>query len=115
MLRAAGGSVTALEHLRVGPWNIPEPEAIAPILNPEHLQYALIPGRAFDQHGWRIGHGGAGYDLWIRSQREQNKHTIFWGIAFECQLLPEIPHVEHDEQVDGIVTARGLTITNNRE
>lgn len=100
--------ITSFNDLRVGPWNIPEPRPGLQELDPKHLQYALIPGRAFDREGWRIGRGGAGYDIWIRSQRSQNPATIFWGIAFECQVLCAVPHEDHDERLDGIVTARGM-------
>lgn len=97
-----------LRELHTGPWNILEPTTQCPPLEESRLQYALIPGRAFDSDGWRIGRGGAGYDRWIRHQRSQHLHTIFWGITFECQLLSHVPHADHDERVDGIVTARGL-------
>lgn len=105
--------ITDLRHLRIGPWNIPEPSEDSLTLNPSQLQYTLVPGRAFDQRGWRIGRGGAGYDRWIRIQRKENAKTLFWGLAFECQILPTVPHVDHDERMDGIVTARGLIVTGN--
>lgn len=100
--------VMDLRRLRAGPWNIPEPIPDAPAIDPQKLRYALVPGRAFDREGWRIGRGGAGYDRWIREQRALNPNTIFWGIAFECQILSIIPHTNHDERVDEIVTARGF-------
>lgn len=100
--------VMDLRRLRAGPWNIPEPIPDAPAIDPQKLRYALVPGRAFDREGWRIGRGGAGYDRWIREQRALNPNTIFWGIAFECQILSTIPHTNHDERVDEIVTARGF-------
>lgn len=100
--------VSSLRELHTGPWNISEPTPDAPAIDPQKLRYALIPGRAFDREGWRIGRGGAGYDRWIREQRSLNPNTIFWGVAFECQILPRVPRVEHDEKIDGIVTARGF-------
>lgn len=100
-----------LANLETGEWNIPQPPITAQPLDPLRLTHALIPGRAFDRKGWRIGRGRAGYDIWLREQRRRNPSTIFWGIAFACQILPTIPHTDHDERVDGIVTARGFTIT----
>lgn len=98
----------SFRNLRTGPWNISEPQENCQPIDAQKLQYALIPGRAFDRKGWRLGRGRAGYDQWIRAQRSSNPHTVFWGIAFECQILPYVPHVEHDERMDGIVTASGL-------
>ena len=103
--------ITNLLELKIGPWNIPEPPITASPIDPSRLQYALIPGRAFDEEGWRIGRGSAGYDPWIRQQRKEHPKTLFWGIAFECQILPTVPHAEHDERMDGIVTASGLQHT----
>lgn len=100
--------VEDLANLATGEWNIPQPPPAAQPLDPLRLTHALIPGRAFDRAGWRIGRGRAGYDLWMREQRAQNPRTVFWGIAFECQILPAVPHADHDERVDGITTARGL-------
>lgn len=100
--------VHSFHDLHTGPWNIPEPLESCQPLDAQRLQHTLIPGRAFDRKGWRLGRGGAGYDQWIRAQRSRNPNTIFWGIAFECQILPHVPYVEHDEKVDGIITARGL-------
>lgn len=107
--------VRSLQELSTGPWNIPEPPEECQPLDLQRLQYALIPGRAFDRSGWRIGRGGAGYDLWIRQQRKKNPETIFFGIAFECQILQTVPHVEHDERLDGIITARGLVQCNQEK
>ncbi|MFA7682254.1 MAG: 5-formyltetrahydrofolate cyclo-ligase, partial [Candidatus Peribacteraceae bacterium] len=69
---------------------------------------ALIPGRAFDRDGNRLGRGNGSYDHWIREQRTANPQTKIWGIAFECQIVPIVPTEEHDERVDALITARGL-------
>jgi 5-formyltetrahydrofolate cyclo-ligase len=98
-----------IPHLQLarGVFNIPEPLADAPLLDPMKLAYALIPGRAFDRSGNRLGRGNGGYDHWIREQRKMNRRTVFWGVCFECQLVQEVPVEAHDEKVDAVVTARG--------
>lgn len=89
-------------------FGIPAPPADAPLLEPGDLAIALIPGRAYDKKGNRMGRGNGGYDIWIRAQRNENPKTQFWGVCFECQVVHDIPMEAHDERVDAIVTARGM-------
>ena len=98
-------------ELAKGELHILEPPHSSPLLDPQSLDFALVPARAFDESGWRLGRGNGGYDLWIRKQRALNPHTKIFGIAFECQVLRSVPREEHDERVDGIITARGLMET----
>ncbi|MEK7136801.1 MAG: 5-formyltetrahydrofolate cyclo-ligase, partial [Patescibacteria group bacterium] len=91
-----------IPHLQLarGVFNIPEPLADAPLLESSKLQIALIPGRAFDRKGNRLGRGNGGYDIWIRKQRSDNPATKLFGTAFECQIVQEVPIEPHDEKVD---------------
>ncbi|NOS66903.1 MAG: 5-formyltetrahydrofolate cyclo-ligase [Candidatus Peribacteraceae bacterium] len=98
----------AVDALKPDDFGIPAPAVDSPLLEPENVTIALVPGRAFDRTGNRMGRGNGGYDIWIRNQRAANPKTQFWGICFECQLVSEVPMEAHDETVDAIVTARGL-------
>ena len=42
-----------------GVWDIPEPKADKPVVEPDIL---LVPLLAFDRQGWRLGYGGGFYD-----------------------------------------------------
>lgn len=97
-----------LSSLVSGAFGILEPSTNACFLDPAVLDLVLVPGRAFDRSGARLGRGNAGYDVWIRAQRTANPCTRFWGIALECQIIDHIPMESHDEPVDTILTARGL-------
>ncbi len=92
-------------------FGIPAPPDNSPLLESQELSIALIPGRAFDRKGNRMGRGNGGYDIWIRNQRASSTRVQFWGIAFECQIVQDIPMEAHDERVDAIVTARGVQKT----
>lgn len=80
--------ITTLDQLTPGAMGIPEP-------NPRHLQevalgsidVVVLPGAGFDCLGWRIGYGGGYYDRFLRSGTFQ---TV--GIAFEEQIVPDVPH-----------------------
>lgn len=105
-------AMTAIEDLIAGEFGIPEPTRSAEELRPDDLAIALIPARAFDRRGNRLGRGNGGYDMWIRTQRAANPRSQFWGVALECQIVQDIPMEAHDEPVDGVITARGLQKAN---
>ncbi|HLC75705.1 MAG TPA: 5-formyltetrahydrofolate cyclo-ligase [Candidatus Peribacterales bacterium] len=95
------------ESLIKGALNIPEPPLSAPLLPAQGTVLVVVPGRAFDQKGGRLGRGNGGYDRFIHSYRSMNQGVIFWGICFECQMVREVPLEAHDERVDAVITARG--------
>ncbi len=97
-----------LESLLPGALRIPEPSREAEPLDPALLTIALIPGRAFDRNGHRIGRGNGGYDVWIAKHRKANPLTRIYGVALECQVVSNIPEEAHDQRVDSVITARGI-------
>lgn len=92
--------------------HIPAPPPTAPLLDPQTLDIALVPGRAFDRKGNRLGRGNGGFDIWIESQRKAKPSTQYWGVALECQIVNAIPMEPHDKGVDAVVTARGIIKSN---
>lgn len=69
----------------------------------------LVPGRAFDASGNRLGRGNGGYDKWIAEQREKGILMQLIGVALECQIVDSVPVESHDVRMDAIATARGIT------
>ncbi|MBR5349431.1 MAG: hypothetical protein IK125_09455 [Lachnospiraceae bacterium] len=51
----------------------------------------LVPGLAFSEEGYRLGYGGGYYDRYVK---DANFTTM--GMAYDFQILPEIPREEHD-------------------
>jgi len=69
------------------------------------LDVVVTPGRAFDRRGNRVGRGAAYYDrLFSRPAFRAFK----CGIAFDCQVLAEVPVEGHDIPMDAVVTESGL-------
>ncbi len=97
-----------LDHLTIGPFDIPEPSSDSPALPLSSETIVLVPARAYTKTGERLGRGNGGYDIWIREQRKLNPRTQFWGICFEAQVMNEVPMEGHDERVDRVVTDRGF-------
>ncbi|MDO4629741.1 MAG: 5-formyltetrahydrofolate cyclo-ligase [Planctomycetia bacterium] len=74
------------------------------------IDLAVIPGIAFDARGRRLGQGGGYYDRLLPCLRPEVP-TI--GLAFECQIVPEIPCEAHDSGVKYLITeARTLRIVS---
>ena len=64
----------------------------------------LIPGRAFDPRGARLGRGGGHYD---RALARRSRHAWVAGLFYGVQELPEIPQEPHDIRLPGVVTEGG--------
>jgi len=65
----------------------------------------LTPGVGFDPHGHRLGRGKGYYD---RAFRGVLARALRVALAYELQVLPEIPAGPHDELVNWIVTEERL-------
>lgn len=102
--------ITDLKTLTEGRYNIPEPPKDAQVLEDGKAEIVLVPGRAFDIHGNRLGRGGGGYDKWISKQREANSNTKFLGLAFSRQMIDEVPTEPHDQKVDDVITPKSSGI-----
>ncbi len=90
------------KNIRTGARGIiePDPEKCkkVPI---KQLDIALIPGVAFDEKGGRMGIGLGYYD---RLMPKLSSTTRKVALAFNCQLVPQVPMESHDRYVDIIIT-----------
>ena len=59
----------------------------------------IVPGVAFSSSRYRLGYGGGFYDRFL-----ENIDSYKIGVAFEAQLLSDLPHQNHDQRLDLIVT-----------
>ena len=94
------------DELVNGAYNILEPkiEKIKEI-SIDNLDLIIVPGIGFDENGNRIGHGKGYYDNLLRKSISQ---TI--GLAFEFQIIKNIPIEKHDIPLDKIVTEKRIII-----
>ena len=67
------------------------------------LDLVIIPGIVLDKKGHRIGYGHGYYDRFLKTL---NKDVKKIGLAFELQVVDEIPEEEHDVPVDIVVTEK---------
>jgi 5-formyltetrahydrofolate cyclo-ligase len=99
-----------LKELEIGPFGIsqPKPQFLRPV-DPKVLEMAVIPGVAFGKDGHRLGHGKGYFDRFLR---QLSPNCLKVGIAFDFQLLPELPQDTHDISLDVIVTDQEMVWIN---
>jgi 5,10-methenyltetrahydrofolate synthetase len=76
-----------------------EPAPGPPLVDPEVLDIALVPGVAFDQRGGRLGFGGGYYDRFLAITP-----ALRVGVTFDACLADDIPCSEHDLRMDWVMT-----------
>lgn len=79
---------------------IPQRCKVIPV---EHINLAIIPGIAFDERGGRIGRGTGFYDQFIPRLDVTTRKV---ALAFECQIVPQIPMEPHDRYIDIVITEK---------
>jgi len=87
-----------LERHRLGMLQPPED---SPVLEDFSSVMFLVPGRAFDRAGNRVGRGGGYYDSFL-STLEPVLVTI--GVGYSVQLRPTLPLGDHDRSVQLVIT-----------
>lgn len=98
--------------LVLGTFSIREPRPDAPRVDIGAIDVVLVPAIAFDRRGYRIGYGGGFYDRFFA---HLPTGPLRVGLAFDEQLLDQVPVQPHDEPVDMIVTPSAvLHVTDAR-
>lgn len=91
--------IASLEDLAPGYYGIPEPAADC---QEEVFEgFLIVPGTAFDRQMHRMGYGGGFYDAWLECY---GSRVTACGLAYDFQLLDEIPFEEHDRTMDIVIT-----------
>ncbi len=89
--------VKTLENLKEGKFGIPEPEGKPVEIS--KIDVVIVPAIAFDKEGHRLGYGKGYYDRFL----EKFKGTKI-GVAYDFQIVDNLPKEQHDIPVDIIVT-----------
>ncbi len=90
------------EDLEVSNYGYMEPkkDKIQPILE-ENIDMTVVPGLAFDEKMNRIGFGKGYYDRYLTKTKKESKNI---AIAYDYQVLEEIPSEDFDVKMDYIIT-----------
>lgn len=89
-----------------GPRGVLEPDASkCKVVPMDRIDIAIIPGLAFDEKGGRIGSGTGYYDRLIPRLAITTRKV---ALAFEEQLVVQVPMESHDKHVDIIITDKRI-------
>ncbi len=93
----------SFDELENGYFNILTPkEEFIRYIDPLEIDLVIVPGAVFDRRGYRIGYGGGFYDRFLSSKIRKDTSKI--AIAFELQIVDNVPTEDYDIPVDFIVT-----------
>ena len=90
------------KDLNPGPRDILQPdESRCKVVPIDKIDIAIIPAVALDEKGGRIGSGNGYYDRLIPRLAITTRKV---ALAFEEQIIPQVPIESHDKHVDIIIT-----------
>ena len=108
-------SLADVDALPANSWGIREPTAAAGRVEAlecvEQVGLCVVPGVAFTADGLRLGHGRGYYDRYLRQWDEQRLKSGLEGrtptvaLALHCQLVEQLPVMEHDRRIDHVIHA----------
>ena len=97
--------ISSSDELISGYHGIPEPDiTVCDLCNITDSSLMIVPGTAFDRNGRRLGYGGGFYDRYFLKYPAVNKI----GIAYDLQIVDELPYEKHDIDMDMIITESGI-------
>jgi len=99
--------IISLDNLIESEYGILEPSIEEPHIEPNELDLIVVPGVAFDRNGGRIGYGAGFYDRYFKKINKDNiKKIQKIALAYDFQILENIPMNEHDVPVSYIITEK---------
>jgi 5-formyltetrahydrofolate cyclo-ligase len=100
--RAIAFHLATPTELVAGTFGLREPVATAPTVSLSELAVICVPGLAFDRGGGRLGWGHGFYDATLAHLG--TPRPLLLGLAFECQIINELPREAHDVLLDRVIT-----------
>ncbi|TGE33720.1 5-formyltetrahydrofolate cyclo-ligase [Desulfosporosinus sp. Sb-LF] len=84
-----------------GLWGIREPKLQLGQVGPSEIDLVIVPGAGFDLLGNRLGYGGGYYDRFFMLMDPKAPRI---AIAFECQIIAQVPIDKHDAKMTMLIT-----------
>lgn len=95
----AGQVSDTTKDLEAGQFGVLEPKSTCPPYELEQLDLTLVPGIGFNWDGYRLGRGKGYYDRLLALVP-----GVKCGVAFDWQMMVELPVEPHDIRLDCILT-----------
>ena len=97
--------IKSLSDLVEGYYGILEVKDPGEAFSSEEIDLMFIPGLAFDKKGGRLGMGAGFYDRYIEKSKGCYPKI---ALAYDFQILEEVPMEEHDRRIQGIISNREI-------
>ena len=78
-----------------------EPTNASELVPVDQIDLFVVPGLGFTRDGKRLGRGGGYYDATLRAGSERSRRV---GLAFTDQIVPSLPVIVDDVDMDLVVT-----------
>lgn len=99
----------AMDALTGGAFGILTPDPLrGSVVAPEQIDVIIVPGAAFASDGGRLGLGGGYYDRFL----PRAKCALRLALAFDFQVVPDVPMGAQDARVDAILTEQRMISCN---
>lgn len=85
-----------------------QPHSSAPVISPDEVDVALLPGLAFDLFGSRLGRGAGYFDRLLRATRRDASHV---GVVPAALVVDRLPTDHHDIPMEYLATEEGVIET----
>jgi 5-formyltetrahydrofolate cyclo-ligase len=96
--------IRSLDQLKPAQFGLLEPShSNTDTICPGELDLVVVPGIAFDKSCNRIGFGAGYYDRYL-----EHVPASKVGLAYDFQILEEVPTESHDVPLDTVITQSGI-------
>jgi len=93
--------IREVRDLEKGTYGIYEPKKRQKDAKLDEIDLVVVPGVAFDKRNRRLGRGKGYYDKFLRAL-PPNKISV--GLAFDFQIVDNLPIDSHDIPVSKVIT-----------
>ena len=96
--------IKSMDDLQPGKYDIPEPKENCARIEPEEIDFMIIPCVTCNKKGQRLGYGGGFYDRYLEHLTQTPKAVL----CRDFLLREDIPMDSHDVTIDVVVTDMGV-------
>ena len=94
-------AIKSESELEPGRLGVREPTNASELVPVDQIDLFVVPGLGFTRDGKRLGRGGGYYDATLRAGSERSRRV---GLAFTDQIVPSLPVIVDDVDMDLVVT-----------
>jgi 5-formyltetrahydrofolate cyclo-ligase len=93
-----------------GALGVREPDGDEAVVEVAAIAAVIVPARAYDRRGGRLGRGKGFYDRFLASVPQ----ALRVGVAHSAHLVEDVPMELHDEPVDLVIAPGEVVVTGAR-